>query len=155
MKLVTLILALLYGLFVLVIFPLVFIKTNDYFSFPIYSNSLIKYLGIVLIILGGLFWFYCINLFFFIGKGTPVPINPPKKIIVNGLYKFSRNPMYVSTLVILFGYLLVFGRILLLIYLFLDFLFLNLFIVLYEEPTLKRKFGKDYFNYCNKVPRWL
>jgi len=155
MKLITLLLALLYGLFVLAIFPLVFIKINDYFSFPIYSNSLIKYLGIVLIILGGLFWLYCINLFLLIGKGTPVPISPPKKLVVSGLYKLSRNPMYVNTLVILFGYFLFFGQISLLIYISLVFLFLHLFVIFYEEPTLKRKFGKDYFNYCNKVPRWL
>jgi protein-S-isoprenylcysteine O-methyltransferase Ste14 len=94
-------------------------------------------------------------MFYFIGKGTPVPIDPPKHLVIKGIYKRTRNPMYLSVLIIIFGYFLFFGHLALLMYLASLAGFFHLFVVLYEEPTLKKKFGKSYFRYLKEAPRWI
>jgi protein-S-isoprenylcysteine O-methyltransferase Ste14 len=147
--------AVIYGLFILLVFPLLFIKLNNMFSLPKFSFFSFKILGLALIIAGSIFWLYCIGIFKLIGKGTPVPIQPPKALVVQGLYKYTRNPMYISTLAVVLGYFFFFGHTSLVVYLFLLFIGLHLFVVLYEEPTLTNKFGKQYKNYCSKVKRWI
>lgn len=111
--------------------------------------------GTIFIFFGIVTWLHCVALFFSFGKGTPVPTNPPKILVTKGIYKYSRNPMYLSVLIILFGYFFLLGHLLLLLYPVLAALFFHLFITLYEEPTLEKKFGRDYIEYCNKIPRWL
>jgi len=155
MKILTFLLAVFYGLSVLLIFPFIFIHLNSIFSLPIYSFFLLKIIGIVLIFVGAASWFYCVTLFYFLGKGTPVPTQPPKKLVIKGLYQYTRNPMYVSVLIIMLGYFFFSGHLMLLIYLFLLAGFFQLFITHYEEPTLKKKFGKKYKEYLRKTPRWL
>jgi len=154
-KLQTVLIALLYGLVTLIFLPLLFIWTNLQLSLPICSFPLLKLSGIILIICGAAFWIHSIALFHFLGKGTPVPIEPPKKLVIKGVYKYTRNPMYISVLIILLGYFFVFGYILLLLNLLSIAIFFHLFITRYEEPALKKKFGENYTEYCNKVPRWL
>jgi len=155
MKLLTLLIALIYALSVILIFPLIFINLNSYFSLPVYSFLVFKILGIVFILIGAVGWLYCAGLFHFIGKGTPIPTSPPKKLVIKGLYRYTRNPMYLSILIIMLGLFFFFGRLMLLVYLFLLAGFFQLFVTLYEEPTLKKKFGKDYEKYLNRVHRWI
>jgi protein-S-isoprenylcysteine O-methyltransferase Ste14 len=89
------------------------------------------------------------------GRGTPAPIDPPKELVAVGFYRYVRNPMYVGIFLILLGHFLWFKYLWLLVYLGVVFLFFHLFVTLYEEPTLKRKFSASYENYLKKVPRWI
>lgn len=155
MKFRTILLALVFGLLVLLVLPFIFIRANQIYNLPILLSPLSRLLGVILLLLGSAIWLYCVGVFNLIGKGTPVPIDPPKKLVTMGIYRFTRNPMYISALIVFLGYFFVFGHLALLFYVFLLFLLFHLFIFLYEEPTLKRKFGKSYADYCKKVPRWL
>ena len=155
MKLQTVLIALLYGLTTLILLPRLFIWLNTQLSLPTYSFLVMKIIGAVIIFLGGIVWLHSIMLFIFTGQGTPVPTQSPKKFVEKGAYKYTRNPMYICVLIILFGYFLIFGQILLLANLILMAVFFHLFVVFYEEPILKKKFGNEYLEYCKKVPRWL
>jgi protein-S-isoprenylcysteine O-methyltransferase Ste14 len=89
------------------------------------------------------------------GQGTPAPIDPPKKLVVQGLYRFVRNPMYVGIELILLGETILWAFPPLLGYAFAVFALFNLFIFFYEEPALRGKFGKEYERYRRAVPRWI
>jgi protein-S-isoprenylcysteine O-methyltransferase Ste14 len=89
------------------------------------------------------------------GRGTPAPIDPPTELVVRGLYRFTRNPMYVGVLTLLVGEALWFGSARLLLYAAGMFAVFHVFIVAYEEPGLRRRFGDAYGRYCARVPRWL
>lgn len=93
--------------------------------------------------------------FFREGHGTPSPTDPPKELVAVGFYRYVRNPMYSGIVMILTGYFLWFGYWSLLIYTALIFVVIHLFVTLYEEPTLKRKFGASYEEYLKYVPRWI
>ena len=89
------------------------------------------------------------------GHGTPAPVEPPTELVAVGFYQYFRNPMYVGILLILMGHFLWFGYWSLLIYLLFVFVSVHLFVTLYEEPTLRRKFGASYEAYLKRVPRWI
>ncbi len=89
------------------------------------------------------------------GLGTPAPIAPPQRLVVTGLYRWVRNPMYVAVSLLIFGQGLLFGSARLLQYGLIVWLAFFAFVVLYEEPALSRKFGKEYEEYCVQVPRWI
>jgi protein-S-isoprenylcysteine O-methyltransferase Ste14 len=89
------------------------------------------------------------------GRGTPLPADPPRKLIISGFYRYVRNPIYVGVLLIFLGHFLWFGYWALLMYAIVSFLGVHAFVVLYEEPTLKRKFGPSYEDYLKRVPRWI
>ena len=113
-----------------------------YFGIPIRLIGIImQIIGIGLIILGISIYFYCFWLFLNIGKGTPFPANPPRELVRNGPYEFSRNPMYLALLIILVGEFLLFGHFLLLIYTFFIAILFHLYITSVEEPDLTKKFG--------------
>lgn len=88
------------------------------------------------------------------GQGTPAPIDPPKNLVINGLYRCVRNPMYVGVLSILLGEWILAPSIPLLVYAMIIGLMFHAFIVFYEEPVLRRKFGSAYEGYCRQVNRW-
>ena len=115
----------------------------------------LEILGTVMICLGALGGAWCFWLFTFEGKGTPAPIDPPKNLVVNGPYRFVRNPMYVAVTTILLGESAFFGSLTLLIYTGLCLIGFNLFVRFYEEPALSRKFGAAYEEHCRTVPRWI
>jgi len=89
------------------------------------------------------------------GKGTPAPIDPPKKFVAKGFYRWMRNPMYVGGFFILTGEALLYYFWPLLVYLVVVSVVVNLFVIYYEEPTLKKKFGRTYESYRKRVPRWI
>jgi protein-S-isoprenylcysteine O-methyltransferase Ste14 len=90
-----------------------------------------------------------------VGLGTPAPIDPPKHLVVSGLYRFVRNPMYVGVAAVLFSEAALFGSLRLLEYAFAVWAAFFLFVLAYEEPALRRKFGASYQDYCEAVPRWF
>jgi len=114
-----------------------------------------RLIGLFPIALGAVFYLRCAWDFAFVGRGTPAPIDPPKVLVVRGLYRLVRNPMYVGVLLILFGEAIVFASSVLVRYALVVWLLFHLFVVLYEEPTLKEKFGTAYEDYCRAVPRWI
>jgi len=89
------------------------------------------------------------------GRGTPAPIDPPKELVAEGLYVYVRNPMYVGALSVVTGQFLWFGSLWLVVYGGAALLAFHLFIVFYEEPTLRKQFGNSYVEYCQRVPRWI
>jgi protein-S-isoprenylcysteine O-methyltransferase Ste14 len=101
---------------------------------------------------GALLW--CIRDFAVMGRGTLAPIDPPKHLVVRGLYRYVRNPMYVGVLWILSGEALLFWSHWLLGYAVIFFVIANLFVVFHEEPVLRRQFGDAYGVYCRRVRRW-
>ena len=124
------------------------------------SSNLIKagdlqYFGILPIIAGSIVSLWCSFDFIFIGKGTPVPTDPPKKLVVFGLYRFVRNPMYIGILVLLFGEAVLFKSFILICYTACIFCLFQIFIIGFEEPSLHAQFGKEYEEYCSSVPRWI
>ena len=114
-----------------------------------------RYFGLLPISVGTLIYLWCAWDFTFAGRGTPAPIDSPKALVVRGLYRYVRNPMYVGVLAILIGEALFFESRRLLEYAVIVFTFFYLFVILYEEPVLKRKFGESYERYRQTVPRWL
>jgi protein-S-isoprenylcysteine O-methyltransferase Ste14 len=97
---------------------------------------------------------HCIRGFATFGKGTLAPIDPPKILVVRGLYKFTRNPMYLAVVVVLLSESWLFKSFTLLIYGVAVFLVFHLFVTLYEEPRLHALFGESYEEYSKSVPRW-
>ena len=117
--------------------------------------GVVRYFGLLPMLLGAAIYFRCAWDFTFSGKGTPAPIDPPKELVVRGLYRYVRNPMYVGILTLLAGEVLFFASRQLFIYTGAIFLLFNLFIIFYEEPALRQKFGESYRRYCETVPRWI
>lgn len=115
----------------------------------------VTYLSLLVIFAGVAVLIQCIADFARIGRGTLAPVDPPKQLVVQGLYRYVRNPMYVSVLWILLGEAVLFQSQPLLIYTVIWFLVVNLFVILYEEPTLRRQFGESYEQYCQSVNRWI
>ncbi|HET8890044.1 MAG TPA: isoprenylcysteine carboxylmethyltransferase family protein [Candidatus Angelobacter sp.] len=88
------------------------------------------------------------------GLGTPAPVAPPKHLVVGGLYRYVRNPMYVAVSSLVFGQGLLLANVQVLKYGALVILGFHLFVLLYEEPALRGKFGAEYDTYCKNVRRW-
>ena len=111
--------------------------------------------GAVLVLAGlaGLVW--CFALFVRRGRGTPAPYDPPRALVAEGPYAVSRNPMYVCLWLVLAGEALASGSGRVAAYGLSVFVATQLFVRLYEEPTLARQFGAEYAAYRARVPRWL
>jgi len=97
----------------------------------------------------------CIRDFAVLGRGTLAPVDPPKDLVVRGLYRYVRNPMYVGVLLMLFSEAWLFDSRALLLYTVGCFVVVHTFVLLYEEPHLRRRFGEAYVGYCKAVNRWL
>jgi protein-S-isoprenylcysteine O-methyltransferase Ste14 len=119
------------------------------------GHPALGYLGVPLIVIGstGLVW--CIWEFFSAGRGTLAPVDPPKYLVVRGLYRYVRNPMYVSVVTILLGEAIFFGSVPVLFEAGVFIVLAHLFVLFYEEPILRRRFGKSYERYTQTVRRWI
>jgi len=111
--------------------------------------------GLIVTAIGAAGYFWCALDFAFFGKGTPAPIDMPKVLVVRGPYRFARNPMYISVLLVLAGESLLFRSTRLLEYGAVVAVGFHIFVLLQEEPTLKRKMGAAYDQYVRDVPRWI
>ncbi len=89
------------------------------------------------------------------GIGTPAPVAPPQLLVVGGIYRHVRNPMYVAVLAAILGQALLLGQLVLLGYAAAMWLVFAAFVRFYEEPTLAESFGADYDAYRRAVPAWL
>jgi protein-S-isoprenylcysteine O-methyltransferase Ste14 len=90
-----------------------------------------------------------------IGLGTPAPFDPPRRLVVLGPYKYSRNPMYVGAFLMLIGLALCLHSGTVLMFAVVWVLGVHAVVRLYEEPVLRHTFGAPYEDYCRRVPRWL
>jgi protein-S-isoprenylcysteine O-methyltransferase Ste14 len=99
----------------------------------------------------------CVWDFGWTGQGTPAPIAPPKHLVVVGFYRYVRNPMFLGFLLGWVGLWIVFGTATMtaIAIALAVAVGIHLFVLLYEEPTLREKFGDDYDQYCQNVPRWI
>ncbi len=114
-----------------------------------------RWLGLIPIVAGGVLYTRSTWDLVQTGRGTPAPIDPPARLVARGFYRFTRNPMYVAVLAVLLGEAIVFRSTVLLGYTIAVGVAFHLFVVYYEEPTLRRLFGAAYQHYCESVPRWL
>jgi len=89
------------------------------------------------------------------GLGTPAPVFPTRHLVITGLYRYVRNPMYVAVASLIVGQGLIFGNARVLEYGALVWLSFHIFVVVYEEPTLRASFGAEYESFCRSVPRWI
>ena len=112
-------------------------------------------LGVVPIAIGLACYLWCAWDFATAGQGTPGPWDAPRRFVARGLYRIVRNPMYIGVVLILLGESIVFKSLSLLIYAALVWVAFFLTVVGYEEPTLTKRFGATYEEYCRTVPRWL
>jgi len=122
---------------------------------PLLGTDLSRILGICLIVVGLPGIVDSFGRFAMQGLGTPAPIAPTQKLVVTGLYRYVRNPMYVAVLSIIVGQALLFGDLRLLGYGAAFWFACHVFVIAYEEPTLARTFGAEYETYRTNVPRWL
>lgn len=110
--------------------------------------------GIAIAIGGGALALWCIATFAVVGRGTPAPFDPPRRLVIRGPYAAVRNPMYIGAILALGGASLFYQSLALLGYAVAFFVVTHLFVALYEEPTLRRSFGAEYDAYCRRVQRW-
>jgi protein-S-isoprenylcysteine O-methyltransferase Ste14 len=119
------------------------------------ASSMAQVVGLSCIGLGAALLTACILEFARTGRGTLSPIDPPRVLVVRGLYRYVRNPMYLSVTAIVLGEVLVTRSRVLGVYWALWFLAVNLFVIGYEEPTLRQQFGASYDDYSRRVGRWI
>jgi len=112
-------------------------------------------LGYAVAALGASIYVVCAREFATRGRGTPAPYDPPRELVVSGLYRWVRNPMYVGIVTILCGEALVFGSRTILIYAGCLAAGFHVRVVGFEEPVLKRLFGDSFVRYRQAVPRWI
>lgn len=119
-------------------------------GFPLFRVA-----GGVLIALGGIGLLDSFARFALQGIGTPAPVFPTRRLVVTGLYRYVRNPMYVAVVSAILGQGLFLGNVELLAYGAIAWLISHLFVVSYEEPVLRARFGDEYKAFCAAVPRWI
>ena len=117
--------------------------------------GLLQALGSSAIAFGAAGYFWCAWDFARTGRGTPAPFDAPRFLAARGLYRVVRNPMYASVLLVVFGESLLFESWRLARYAGAGWVFFHFLVMLYEEPTLREKFGESYAKYCKTVPRWV
>jgi protein-S-isoprenylcysteine O-methyltransferase Ste14 len=127
------------------------------FHVDLAGNSALRLLAAFPAVIGFAIAIGCIWDFGATGRGTPAPVLPPTRLVVVGSYRYVRNPMYVGFLVGWTSLWIIFGRANLsaISVAIAVVLAIHLFVVFYEEPTLRKKFGEDYREYCKNVNRWI
>lgn len=113
-----------------------------------------QFSGIAIGSVGAVVAVWCILAFATLGKGTPAPFDPPRRLVIRGPYRFVRNPMYIGAALALAGAALFYWSWALLAYAAGFLLAMHFFVVVHEEPALTRTFGEDYTAYCQRVRRW-
>ena len=111
--------------------------------------------GMIIGGVGAVIALWCIFAFAAIGKGTPAPFDPPRRVVIEGPYRFVRNPMYIGATLGLAGAAIFYGSLSLSIYAASFLLVAHLFVIFYEEPALRKSFAAEYEAYCQRVRRWV
>ena len=138
--------------FVLIYLPSRFLSWSGIVRPPAIGGPQI--VGMIIGSAGAVVALWCVGAFAWIGKGPPAPFDPPRRLVIRGPYRFVRNPMYMGAGLALAGAALFYESAPLLAYVGIFLLATHLFVVLYEEPTLRRTFGPEYEAYCHRVGRW-
>ena len=140
---------------VFVIGPIAMVELNEALAWPRWQSHVGRISGAGLILVGIAIALYCSRLFSVVGAGTPVPTEPPKHLVATGLYRYSRNPIYVADIAILLGLFLQRGELSLLLYAGAFAAVAHWWVVHREEPDLSERFGEKYVRYMQSVPRWV
>lgn len=119
------------------------------------DHFLLKASGIIFIILGSVVFIRSVFIFDKMGKGTLAPWKPPSKLVIDGLYKYVRNPMISGVICLLTGEALFLNSIPISIWAMVFFVINTVYFEFIEEPRLERRFGEDYVRYKKQVPRWI
>lgn len=114
-----------------------------------------RYVGLLMIVAGFIPLADSMRRFVCEGRGTPEPLYPTETLVVSGLYRFVRNPMYVGVLTMIFGQAVFFANRNISIYGICAAIVVHLFVVFYEEPTLRARYGSEYELYCRRIGRWI
>jgi protein-S-isoprenylcysteine O-methyltransferase Ste14 len=122
---------------------------------PFFGMLLFRIVGGALISLGIVGLLDSFARFALQGLGTPAPVLPTRHLVVSGLYRYVRNPMYVAVVSLILGQGLLLGNARLLEYGALVWLVFHIWVLAYEEPTLRGSFGAEYTHFCAEVPRWI
>lgn len=112
-------------------------------------------LALLVMLAGAIGLLACIRDFLVEGEGTLAPWDPKRVLVRTGLFRYSRNPMYLSVALLLVGWAIVFGSIPLLLYAFVVIIAFHLRVVYGKEPWLRRRYGEEWQRYCRAVPRWV
>jgi len=147
--------AILVLLLVLVAGPLWMIQLNADWNWPRWQVPAGRVIGSALMLGAVVIWLYCSRLFARIGKGTPFVTEPPKRLVAEGLYRYSRNPIYVGHVAFLMGWFLRSGCLAMFLYTVAIAALIQIEIIWLEEPGLRERFGEEYVHYTRRVPRWL
>ena len=121
---------------------------------PLPYWATMRVLGGILLVAGLIVVVWAFVRFVVEGFGTPAPVAAPERLVVGGVYRYVRNPMYVAALASIVGEALLLGQLSLLLYAGAVWLIAAAFVRFYEEPTLTRRFGADYEAYRRAVPAW-
>jgi protein-S-isoprenylcysteine O-methyltransferase Ste14 len=119
------------------------------------NSGIWLYLSLFLFFLGGAVYSWCLWDFAIVGHGTPAPFDAPKHLVVQGPYHYTRNPMYGGVLTMIFGWIVLFPSLPLLLYGLSVGFSCHLLVLLYEEPHLQNVFRANYGEYCTQVQRWV
>lgn len=111
-------------------------------------------IGATLMVLGGTLVLWCAASFVVHGRGTPAPFDAPRSFVARGPYRWVRNPMYLGALPVLIGFGMWHGSLSMILLAAPAAVLAHLFVIWYEEPTLRRRFGGQYEAYLHRVPRW-
>jgi len=129
--------------------------TRWQFGPPLLGIPLSRAAGVLLLAVGLPMLLDSVRRFAMEGLGTPAPVAPTEHLVVSGFYRCVRNPMYVAVAAVIFGQALLFGSVALLQYGAAVWVAFHLFVLLYEEPVLRHKYGEEYDRFVAEVPRWL
>jgi protein-S-isoprenylcysteine O-methyltransferase Ste14 len=122
---------------------------------PFFGLEIFRIAGGVLLAAGAIGLLECFARFALQGVGTPAPVFPTRHLVIAGLYRYVRNPMYVSVVAAILGQALIFGNTKLLMYGIAIWAAFHAFVMIYEEPTLRATFGAEYEAFRAEVPRWI
>ena len=119
------------------------------------ATGVLRWIAAVPFAIGAAFYLRCAWDFATLGRGTPAPIDAPRYLVVRGLYHYVRNPMYVGVIMMAVGWAAYFASSSLAMYSLTMAAGFHLFVLFFEEPTLRRQFGDSYVAYCRQVRRWI
>lgn len=125
------------------------------FGVPLLGTYLFRVAGIVFVAAGLAVLIDSFARFALQGLGTPAPVFPTRYLVVSGLFRYVRNPMYLAVLSLIFGQGLFFGSVRVLEYGIAVWAAFYVFVTIYEEPVLRRKYGEEYEEFCAQVPGWI
>ena len=131
-----------------IILPPLFAALDPWRIGPIWQGGILMVVGLVLLI-------WCVRDFYAVGKGTLAPWDPPQNLVVVGMYRYMRNPMYVGVITLVGGWAVAYGSPLLALYAAALAVGFHVRVVVREEPWLRLHFGDDWAHYCANVDRWV